>query len=121
MTDVRSAEQVLDDHLRQGQSGSIDDDLARSYAEDVVVLSSRGVFRGHDGVRQMQQSLDHEAPGAKFTYHRRLVEGDVGFLEWSGESDHAVIRDGADSYVIREGKIVAQTIHHRVERRTTPP
>ncbi len=67
------------------------------------------------------QSRNHEAPGAKFTYHRKLVEGDVGFLEWSRESEHAVIRDGADSYVIREGKIVAQTIHYRVERRTTPP
>jgi ketosteroid isomerase-like protein len=120
MTDVRSAEQVLDDHLRQGQSGSIDDDLARNYAEDAVVLSSRGVLRGHDGVRQMQ-SLNHEAASAKFTYYRKLVEGDVGFLEWSGESDHAVIRDGADSYVIREGKIAAQTVHYRVERRTTPP
>jgi hypothetical protein len=28
-----------------------------------------------------------------------------------------VIRDGADSYVIRDGKIVAQTIHYTVEPR----
>ncbi len=39
----RSAREVFDDHLRQGGHGSIEEDLARNYTEDVVVLCSRGV------------------------------------------------------------------------------
>lgn len=35
-TRSRSAEEVLDDHLRESQTGSIDDDLPRNYAKDVV-------------------------------------------------------------------------------------
>ncbi len=45
-----------------------------------------------------------------------LVEGETGFLEWGGRGEHTRIKDGADSYVIRDGKIVAQTIHYTVER-----
>ncbi len=112
--DSRSAEEVLDDHLLQGQCGSIDDDLVRNYAEDVVVLSARGVFRGHGGLRQMQQLLRDETPGAKFTYHLKLVEGEVGFLESSGASDKVYIRDGVDSYVIRrQDRRADHPLHHR--------
>jgi pimeloyl-ACP methyl ester carboxylesterase len=106
--DVRSAQDVLEDHLRQGRSGSIEANLARNYAEDVLVLSGRGVFRGHDGLRQLQKLLSEEAPGARFTYRTRLFQGEIGFLEWTAESDEVVIRDGVDSYVIRDGKIVAR-------------
>ena len=108
--DARSPQEVLKDHLRQGQSGSIEADLDRNYAEDVVVLSRHGVFHGHDGVRQLQKLLSEEAPRARFTYKTQLLERDVGLLEWSAESDEAVIRDGAESYVIRDGRIVAQTM-----------
>jgi pimeloyl-ACP methyl ester carboxylesterase len=113
--ETRSAQEVFEDHLRQGESGSIEADLKRNYAEDVLLLCTRGVFRGHDGLRQMQKLLSEEAPGARFSYRTKLLEGEVGFLEWTGESDDVVIRDGADSYVIRDGKIVAQTVHYSVE------
>lgn len=106
---------MLDDHLRESQEGSIDDDLARNYAEDVVILSGRGVHRGHDGLRHLNRLLMEELPGASFEYRNKLVEGEVGFLEWAARADGARIRDGADSYVIRDGKIIAQTIHYTVE------
>jgi hypothetical protein len=45
----------------------------------------------------------------------RLVHGPVGFLKWTAESPTARITDGADSYVVRDGLIVAHTIHYTVE------
>lgn len=41
-------------------------------------------------------------------------QGEVGFLEWTAEADGGRVDDGADSYVIRNGRIVAQTIHYTV-------
>lgn len=116
--DVRSARAVLDDHLRESMCGSVEVDLARNYAEDVVILARRGVFHGHDGMRQLNRILMTELPGAIFDYRTTLVEGEVGFLEWTARSadGRATVRDGADSYVIRRGRIVAQTIHYTVER-----
>jgi hypothetical protein len=88
-TSSRSAQEVFEDHLRQGEHGSVEDDLARNYAEDVVVLCSRGVYRGHEGVRHMAQILRDELPDATFEYRTRLVEGEVAFLEWTARSENA--------------------------------
>ncbi len=33
----RSPQEMLDDHLRESQVGSIESDLARNYSEDLVV------------------------------------------------------------------------------------
>jgi hypothetical protein len=115
----RSAMEVLDDHLRESQTGSVEADLARNYAEDLVVLTRRGVYRGYDGLRQLATMLCTELPDPVFEYHTCFVEGDVGFLEWSGRGNNTYVDDGVDSYVIRDGKIVAQTIHYTVRQLAT--
>jgi hypothetical protein len=116
---LRSAKEVLDDHLRESQDGSVEADLSRNYGEDLVVLTSDGIYHGHDGLRQLAEKLSNEVPNPVFEYRTRLVEGDVGFLEWTCRGDNAYVNDGADSYVIRNGKIVAQTIHYTVKPLTS--
>ncbi len=111
----RSARDVLDDHLRESKEGSVEEDLARNYAQDVVLLTGRGVYHGHDGLRELNRLLQEELPGATYEYRTKLVEGEVAFLEWEARSEHARVRDGADSYLIRDGRIIAQTIHYTVE------
>lgn len=111
----RSAREVLDDHLKNGQCGSVEADLAHNYSPDLVVLARDGVYRGYEGMRKLAQRLREELPNAVFEYRTVLVEEDVGFLEWSGRGGNAHVDDGADSFVIRDGKIVAQTIHYTVE------
>ncbi len=118
MNDVRTrtAKEVLQDHLRESREGSIDDDLSRNFAEELVVLTGRGVFRGHQGLRELNELLFRELPNATFEYRTQVVEGEVGFLEWTARAEGTRVDDGADSYVIRDGKIVAQTIHYTVRR-----
>jgi hypothetical protein len=68
-----------------------------------------------NGVQELARLLAEELPDAPYTYTNRLVEGRIAFLEWTAEADHARVRDGADSFVIENGWIVAQTIHYTVE------
>lgn len=110
----RSAREVLDDHLRESKEGSIEADLARNYSHDLVVLTGRDVYRGNDGLRQLGDLLRKELPDSSFEYQTVLVDGEMGFLEWTGRSVKARVDDGADSYLIRNGKIVVQTIHYTV-------
>lgn len=117
----RSAREVLDDHLRESKEGSIEADLARNYSHDLVVLTGRGVYRGHDGLRQLGEFLRKELPDGSFEYQTVLVDGEMGFLEWTGRSAAARVDDGADSYLIRNGKIVVQTIHYTVKPLPTTP
>ena len=114
----RSARDVFDDHLRLGVESTIEDDLARNYATDVVVLSQKGVFRGHDGIRELNRQLMEELPECTFHYRLRRCEGELALLEWSAEARGARVDDGVDSYVIRAGRIVGQTIHYTVRRTT---
>ncbi len=96
----------------------VEEDMRRNVSESCVVLTNRGVFHGHEGVRQLAQLLAEELPEHRsFEYTYRAVAGRMAFLEWSYEDDSVRVRDGADSYLIEDGKIVAQTIHYTVEPR----
>jgi hypothetical protein len=111
---ARSTREVFEDHLRESVEGAVENDLARNYAEDVVILTGRGVYRGHDGIRRLAQLLQEQLPGCTFHYITKEVEGEVAFLEWTADSPRARVEDGADSYLIRDGRIVTQTIHYTV-------
>ena len=111
---TRSAREVLDDHLRLADEGALEDDLARNVAPDITALTGRGVFRGHDGVRELARQLMAEIPSGRWTYLRTQVEGRMAFLEWVVDGGPFRIPDGADSYLIEDGLIKAQTIHYTV-------
>ncbi len=94
----------------------MDDLSSRNVAHDVVVLINRGVFHGHDGVRQLARMLADELPEHRaFEYTHVSAEGRIALLEWTYEDAGVRVRDGADSYLVEGGKIVAQTIHYTVE------
>jgi hypothetical protein len=115
MSTQRSAREVLDDHLRLAAEWNFKTDLARNFSEDVVLLTGYGVFRGIEGVREKVRLLAEQLPGGRWTYRTVMAEGELGFLEWSAEADNgARVEDGADSYLIRDGRIHAMTIHYTV-------
>jgi hypothetical protein len=45
------------------------------------------------------------------------VHGDIAFLEWTAVADGAMVRDGADTFVIRDDRVRVMTIHYTVETR----
>jgi hypothetical protein len=112
---TRTPEEVFDDHLQLAAQHRFDEDIERNVSPDCVILERRGVFQGRDGARELARLLGEEIPEAPYTYTNRLVAGRVAFLEWTARAEHAQVRDGADSFVIEDGWIVAQTIHYTVE------
>jgi len=66
-------------------------------------------------VRELARLLAEELPDALATYANLLVEGRFAFLEGTADSGHTRVRDGADSFVIEDGWLVAQTVHYTVE------
>jgi hypothetical protein len=111
----RSPSEVFDEHLRLAGDHRFDEDIERNVAPDIIILERRGIFRGRDGARELARLLEEELPKAPYFYTNRLIEGRMAFLEWTSDAERARVRDGADSFVIENGWIVAQTIHYTVE------
>ncbi|HYH12005.1 MAG TPA: nuclear transport factor 2 family protein [Thermomicrobiales bacterium] len=110
----RSTGEVFEDHLRLRKEHRTTEDIERNYADDLVVLSGTGKSLGRDGVRETACELDSYLPNGTWEYTNTLVEGEFAFLEWTATSDNGVVCDGADSFVIRDGRIVFQSIHYTV-------
>jgi hypothetical protein len=112
---TRSCREVLNDHLACREAGNLEQDLLRNYAEDVVLLTPMGSFHGHDGVREsaalLYKAVEH-TDGYEYT---SIVCGDrVALLEWRCEGEEMAIRDGVDSFLIEDGRILVQTIRYTV-------
>ncbi len=110
---ARSTREVLESHVRCRQAGDLERDLRENYAADVVLLSPAGVQRGHDGIRAL---ATYSTDGIS-EIGTLVVADDVGLLLTPG-ADEAPDHDGADSYIVRNGRIVAQIVHHANPRRS---
>jgi hypothetical protein len=95
----RSSQEVFDDHLDLALSGNVETDLQRNFSPDCVLITSEGVFHGYDGIREAARLLAQHLPEPTYRYRTRVVQGELAFLEWSGEHGDVVIHDGADSFV----------------------
>ncbi|HEV3475647.1 MAG TPA: nuclear transport factor 2 family protein [Actinomycetota bacterium] len=108
----RSPKEILEEHWALAEAGNLEEDVARNYADDVVFLTGFGTYHGHDGARALHRRLAERVPDLRLIYRTRLVHGDIGFLEWTAQGRDTVIPDGADTYLVRDGRIVVQTIHY---------
>ena len=118
LTELRSTEEVIKDHLELARRDNWVIDLKRNFSEDCVLPTSFGVYRGHDGIREKIKLLHEHLPQATYSYEKILFHKEMGFLKWSGESTESYVDDGADSYLVRNGKIVVMTIHCTPKRKT---
>lgn len=112
---ARSPEEVFDDDLRLAAEHRFHEDITRNVAPNAVILERRGIFHGREGALELARLLEEELPDAPYVDIKRLIVGRFAFLEWTADAAHARVRDGADSFVIEDGWIVAQTIHSTVE------
>lgn len=112
---ARSIQEAFEDHLRLRVMGELEEDLRRNYARDVVLLTANSNLVGHDAIRLSAKRLHDQLPEAKFEFMAKQVRDPYAILIWSATSHSFNATDGADSFVIRNSKIVFQSIHYRLE------
>jgi hypothetical protein len=67
-------------------------------------------------MRQAYKQLLTELPHAARDIKKQVYAGDVLFIEWA--ADAATTRaDGVNTFVFRDGKIHAQTIHYNLQHK----
>jgi len=98
------------------RDGELDRDLEVNYHPDVIMLTARAVYRGHDGVRDSAHLLwQAVAEAHAYRYDSVLVEDRFALLEWRARTDSLNVHCGVDSYLIEDGMIAGQSIHYKVE------
>jgi hypothetical protein len=112
---IRDTKAVFDDHLDRADRRDLYGDIETNFAPDCVLLTSYGRFEGHVGVRAAADLLDRQVPEAAYEYTQRSVHEDIAFLEWRATGRGACVRDGADSFLVTDGRIRIMTIHYTVE------
>jgi ketosteroid isomerase-like protein len=111
----RSAEEVYRHHAAALLDRDLDA-IVSDYAEDAVLITGDGVLRGRAGVRQAFMKVLHDLPDAKWDVRTRIVEGQVLYLEWTVTAPGTRADDGVETFLVRDGEIVLQTIHYTLMR-----
>lgn len=110
---MRSTADVFSDHLLIRAAGheNIERDVRQNYSRDCVIITNFGTFHGHDGVKRCAAILERDVPPTNYIYTLRLVHGEIAYLEWKVED---YVEDGSDTFHIKDGKILVQTIRYSV-------
>ncbi len=108
---MQTTQQLFDHHLEVFAAGDIDG-IVSDYSEHSVMVYGDKVWRGLDGARAFfHMWLDDLLPaGCRFDVIDRRVVDDMIYLTWNAESDAYVFDFGTDTFIVRDGKVLRQTV-----------
>ena len=104
-----SNQEVFVAHLKAFAEGDLDT-IMGGYAEDAVLLTPQGVMKGPAQIRAAFAEIfaNYVQPGTS-KLEKQLFEGEYGYIVWSADTPTYNVPLGTDTFVIRDGKIVAQS------------
>jgi ketosteroid isomerase-like protein len=114
-SDMSTTKDVLDHHLQSFAEGDLNGILS-DYAPAAVLFTPGGALKGTDAIRPFFARLIAEfaKPGASFNVKQRSIEGDYAYIVWIAETADNVYEVGTDTFVVRDGKIVAQSFAGKI-------
>ena len=102
-----SAEAVLQNHLRAARIGV--EAVMQDYTDRSVLITRDATYRGLAEIRGFFTALFEQLPAGFFDAlqmnHREIV-GEVAYILWERKPQ---IAQATDTFVVRDGKILAQT------------
>ena len=110
-----STSDVLDRHLKCFAEYDLDGVLA-DYSSDAVLFVPTGALKGPVAIKSLFEALVSEfaKPGSSFTMKQRCVEGDYAYILWTAETADNSYEVATDTFVVRNGRIVAQSFAAKV-------
>jgi ketosteroid isomerase-like protein len=105
---------IVAHHLASAERGDVDS-LMADYAADAVLITPDTAITGRSAIRSVFQRLvggnaaPGDSPGA-LQVQKQVFKGNVGYLLWVQHAGTAGEVRGSDTFFIRNGKIVAQTV-----------
>ena len=112
---MRSTRSVIDNHLKCFGEGDLEGILS-DYAPQAVLFTPQAPLRGVAEIRPLFESLLAEfgRPGATFRLDHLSVDGEHGYILWSAETADNVYELATDTFVVRDGRITAQSFAGKI-------
>jgi len=116
---MKSTKEVVENHLQAFDQGDLNGVLS-DYAPGAILFTRNGTLRNADAIRLLFETLIEEfsKPGATFEMKQFLVEGDYAYIVWTAETATNVYELATDTFVVRDGKIVAQSFAAKIRPKT---
>src|SRR6516225_5066632 len=112
---VVSTGDVLDRHLKSFARHDVDG-VVSNYSSDAVLFAPTGPLKGPEAIGPLFEALtsEFEKPGSSFTMQPRCIEGDHAYILWTAETADNSYEFATDTFVVRNGKIVAQSFAAKI-------
>jgi hypothetical protein len=112
---MKSTNDILSHHLQAIKQGDVNAVLS-DYAPDAVLFRKDGVFKGIDAIRPVFEKFvaEFQKLGTKSDTKQRLVEGDYAYMVWTAQTPDNIYELATDTFVMRKGKIAAQSFTAKV-------
>jgi len=112
---MTSTKEIIDHPLQAFSEGDLKGVLS-DYAQNAVFFTPQGPVRGPDAIRPLFQALFTEfaKPGAAFNMKHQFVDGDYAYIVWTAETADNVYELGTDTFIVRDGRIVAQSFTGKI-------
>ena len=106
-------------HLTSFAKHDLDGVLA-DYSSDAVLFTPAGPLKGPEAISPLFQALiaEFREPGSSFTLQDRFIEGEYGHITWTAETAANVYEFATDTFVVRNGKIVAQSFAAKMKAKS---
>lgn len=104
-------ETLLLRHMEAFNNGQLEPTIA-GYADTVVVITGAGITQGREAVRKLFTRILSAPPEKRphLTLKARYFTAEFGYINWSQNDGTPNEVQGSDSFVVRGGQIVAQTV-----------
>jgi ketosteroid isomerase-like protein len=112
---MKSTKDIIDHHLKAFMERDLNGVLS-DYAPGAIFFTQQGLLAGPDAFRPLFQGLiaEFSKPGATFNMKQQIVDGDHAYIFWTAETADNVYELGTDTFVVRDGKIVAQSFTGKI-------
>jgi ketosteroid isomerase-like protein len=106
---------VVNQHMKAFSERDLDGVLA-DYSPDAVLFVPGGPLRGIAAIKPFFQAFvaEFSKPGATFSMRQQYADGGYAYILWSAETADNSYEAATDTFVVREGKIVAQSFAAKI-------
>lgn len=112
---MKTTREILDNHLMCFAKGDLNGILS-DYAPMAILFTPAGPLVGVDAIRPLFEGMiaEFEKPGSSFVMKHQSIEGEYAYILWTAETAENRYELATDTFVVREGKIVAQSFAARI-------